>query len=129
MAKRRRKLAFKPEHAEEAMVLRDLVLQTSGKLTDHECIERVVWLMKFSMSLHRRRFPKRHRRSPNWAYVDHGLLPVWGDGEHSFVCVFCQDNVATFANSGRRHLQTTVDKFRLHGWSCGLHYLMELGGF
>lgn len=144
--KGRRERAFFTEHelatmGQDAMVVLDAVLD--GRLERGtipvppdviELRQKRDHLMKQAIGLHRGRYPRRYvnprnktERLSGWS-GRLGLAIHYGYGEHSYVCVFCQENIGTFNNDGRRFPAVISNRFHLHGYTCGMRYLMELGG-
>ena len=114
------------ELSDDALVARDAVL--SGH-RDAQILAIVENLMKHSIAMHRRQYPRRHpERHTHWTNRL-GLITSFAvRGEHSYVCVYCGDNVVTLSNKGRTLTDVIMRRLELHGWSCGLRYLMQRGG-
>ena len=141
MAKSRRKqmrrealhASVERELAHEASVVLDAILEdrihASGQLDLRlECLR----LMKVSLKLHQHYHPRRWKpdgRKRGWTGKI-GIFTLYEvHGEHDYMCGFCRTSIATIPNRGVGTIQVAlVKRFEVHGWSCGMRYIMERGG-
>lgn len=116
------------ELAADAAVALDAMLSYRD---DRDAHVSMLGLVKTSIKLHEDKFPRRHftpgarvRRLTGWQGKI-GLITEWGHGEHHYVCVFCDDNLATFNNRGKSIPSDIIKRLERHGWECALRFLMD----
>lgn len=120
------------EIAHDAMVCLDAVLDERER--DHDLYVKLTSLMKIAIKLHRVHYPQRHKvpgrtggsRVTGWS-GRLGMAVHYGMNEHSYVCVFCKTDLATFNNNGKAIPAHIVKRFERHGMECAMRYLMERG--
>jgi len=129
-AKQARAYAKERELADDANVVLDALLA----YRERDVRDELLTLMRTAIKLHAEQFPRRHftpgartKRLHGWQGKI-GMSTKWGQGEHHYVCVFCDDNIHTVPNRGVNMVtRPVVTRMERHGWECGLRYLMKRG--